>query len=316
MATGSTAKLSPIKWFLGVLVFLVVTIGCAALGVWMSGGTDDDAAAAIGAAPAPIMAIVLIVFGVVVAACGLALYALILLTNLFTFDFSKPFFKTFGGKLWVANLIVGLLVQTGFALIMAPTMLAVLRSVLPDSFLWLGAFFIPFLFAQLLLIWLTMWAPLETGVIAKRLAAKGVGPDLLARGHFVGVSDPSKSSLKKMTLVEEDLGMLWVEPHALMYRGDAIDWDLSCEQVLEVLRQADAGSTSSYFGAVHVILRVADPAAPNGERRIRLHPEGDWTMTAKGRALEALGDRLESWKVSSLPSLSLTTTTGPAQSPA
>ena len=300
MATGSTAKLSPIKWFLGVVVFLVVTIGCAALGVWMSGGHRDADSAAVAAAPAPILAIVFIVFGIVVAACGLALYALILLTNLFTFDFTKPFFRTFGGKLWVANLLVGLLVQTGFALIMAPTMIAVLRPVLPESFLWLGAFFLPFLFAQLLFIWLTIWAPLETNVIAKRMAAKGVGPDLLSRGHFIGVSDPAKSSLKKMTLVEEDMGMLWVEPHALLYRGDAIDWDLSREQVLEVQRQADAGSTSSYFGAVHVILRVADPAAPNGERRVRLHPEGDWTMTAKARALNGLGDRLLSWKSSAV----------------
>jgi hypothetical protein len=75
-----------------------------------------------------------------------------------------------------------------------------------------------------------------------------------------------------------------------------VDWDLSREQVLAVERQADAGSTSTYFGAVHVVLRVADPIA--GERRIRLHTEGDWTMTAKARALNDLGERLQSWKAS------------------
>ena len=295
MATGSTAKLSPLKWFLGIIAFFVVTIGCAALGIWLSGGPRDDGAAA---APAPVMAVVLIVLGIAVTALGAAAYGLVVLTNAFTFNFTRPFFQTFGVKLWLANLVVGLLLQTGFAFVTAPTLMAVLRPVLPPSFLWLGAFFLPFLLAQLLLIWLTIWAPLETNIIARRLAAKGVGPDLLARGHYVGLSDPAKSSMKKMTLVEEDLGMLWVEPHALVYRGDAIDWDLPHEQVLEVQRQADAGSTSSYFGAVHVVLRIADATGRAGERRVRLHPQGEWTMTGRARALNALGDRLESWKAS------------------
>jgi hypothetical protein len=294
MATGATGKLSPIKWLLGVIVFFTFTIGCAALGVWMSGGAGDTAAAP--AAPAAALAVFLIIFGVVIAAAGAAVYALVLLTNLFTFDFSRPFFRTFGGKLWVANLITGLLLQTAFALMLAPVAMAVLTHVLPARFLWLPSFLGGFFLAQLVLIWLTIWAPLETSVIARRMAAKGIGPELLARGQYVGISDPSRSSLKKMTLVEEDMGMLWIEPHALVYRGDAVDWDLSREQVLAVERQADAGSTSTYFGAVHVVLRVADPIA--GERRIRLHTEGDWTMTAKARALNDLGERLQSWKAS------------------
>src|SRR5687768_14442674 len=106
MPTGSTAKLSPIKWFFGVVLFVIVTVGCAALGIWLSGGPRDTAPAG---APTPVLAVVLIVFGVVIAAIGMAAYALVLLTNAFTFDFSRPFFKTFGGKLWVANLVVGLL---------------------------------------------------------------------------------------------------------------------------------------------------------------------------------------------------------------
>jgi hypothetical protein len=101
--------------------------------------------------------------------------------------------------------------------------------------------------------------------------------------------------LKKLTVVEEDMGLLWIEPHALMYRGDAIDWDLARDQVIAVERRADAGSTSSYFGAVHIVLHVADPVT-GGERQIRLHTEGDWTMSAKACALANLGDRLDSWK--------------------
>ena len=242
------------------------------------------------------------------AAFGMALYGLIILTNLFTFDFSRPFFGTYGGKLWVANVAVGLLLQTGFAFVMAPTLAAALSSVVQGKLLFLAAFLLPFFLAQLILIWFQIWAPLETGVIAKRLAAKGVGSELLSRGHYVGISDPSKSSLRKMTLVEEDFGMLWLEPHALMYRGDAFDFDVPRDRLLAVERQADAGSTSSYFGAVHVILRVASPDEPTGERRMRLHPEGDWTLTAKARALNELAERLTSWKVSTPESAPLTAT--------
>jgi hypothetical protein len=291
MATGSTAKLSPIKWFFGVLLFFIVAVGCAALGLWMSGNRGNAPAAPSGA-----LAIVLVVLGVIVMAMGLALYGLILLTNVFTFDFSRPYFKSHGAKLWFANLLVGLLLQTGFAFVTAPTLLAVFASIVPGSFLWIVSFFVPFFLAQMLLVWFTMWAPLETRVIARRAAAKGIGAELMRSAFYVGVSDPSKSSLKKLTLVEEDMGLLWIEPHALMYRGDAIDWDLPREQVIAIERKADAGSTSSYFGAVHIILRIVDPPIAGGERRIRLHTEGDWTMTAKARAQADLGDRLESWK--------------------
>ena len=214
------------------------------------------------------MAIALIVFGVVVAACGLALYALILLTNLHL-RFLKTLLQhvrrqTVGGEpdRRAAR-------ADGFALIMAPTMLTVLRPVLPDSFLWLGAFFIPFLLAQLLLIWLTMLAPLETGVIAKRLAAKGVGPDLLARGHFVGVSDPSQGRLKKVTLVEEE----------------------SC-----------SGSSRTR-------------CSTSATRSIGTFRASRCSKYSGRRALNALGDRLQSWKVSNLPSLSTTPPEAPVESP-
>ncbi|MGB7157512.1 MAG: hypothetical protein WBD40_05565 [Tepidisphaeraceae bacterium] len=292
MATGAPAKLSPIKWFVGVLVFFVFTLSCAALGIWLSGGPRD------GVAPAalPAMAIGLIALGIVSAALGAAIYGLILLTSVFTFDFTRPYFRTFGGKLWVANLVVGMLIAAGFAFVMAPTLLAILGPLMPGGIVAIVAVMLPFFIAQLFFVWLTIWAPLETGIIAKRLGAKGIGPDLLSRGHYIGISDPTKSSLKKMTLVEEDMGMLWLEPDALMYRGDAVDFDVVRDQLLAIERQADAGSTSSYFGAVHVILRIAAPGQPGGERRVRLHPEGDWTLTGKARALNDLADRLASWK--------------------
>jgi hypothetical protein len=93
--------------------------------------------------------------------------------------------------------------------------------------------------------------------------------------------------------------MMWLESRAIVYCGDTQAWEVTPGQLLAVERQADAGSTSSYFGAVHVIMRFMDERGV--ERRVRLHPEGDWTMTAKARALNAIADRLMAWKDNPTP---------------
>ena len=49
-------------------------------------------------------------------------------------------------------------------------------------------------------------------------------------------------------------------------------------------------------GGVHVIVRYRD--SDTTEKRVRLHPEGDWTMTGKARAQNALAEALEMWRSS------------------
>jgi len=62
----------------------------------------------------------------------------------------------------------------------------------------------------------------------------------MAAGIPIGISNPNKSSLKKFTIIEEDLGMLWVTPDTLIYRGDTMGFDIGRSQMIEVERKVEA----------------------------------------------------------------------------
>jgi hypothetical protein len=175
-------------------------------------------------------------------------------------------------------------------------LLRLFNGVLSDNLLRPVSFFAPFIAAQIFFMWFGVWSPLETMVVRKRLTACGFTRDQLATGITIGISDPARNSLKKMTLVEEDLGMLWIGDDVLSYRGDGQSFDVPRGDLLAVERKADAGAASSYFGAVHVIIRFRQPDGT--ERRVRLHPEQVWTQTGRARALNYLAERLESWRQS------------------
>jgi hypothetical protein len=291
MGNEETKSLSPLKWLLGVVVFLVVMVGCFALGYHLRPVKQD-----MPAAPDPFVAVAIMAFGIVLCVLGGALYLLALATRAFTFRFDRPFFRGFGAKLWFLNLVVGLCLSAGFALVVAPTLGTALSHVLPEQIASIGGFFLPFFAAQIFLVWIQLWAPLERSIIFKRLSTMGAPPHVLAAGIPIGISDPTRNSFKKLTLIEEDLGMLWLEPNQLRYSGDSIAFTLAPNQVLTIERKADAGSTSAYFGAVHVIVHYLNEQG--GESRVRFHTEGDWSLTAKARSLRKLADRLDSWKAS------------------
>ena len=116
------------------------------------------------------------------------------------------------------------------------------------------AFFLPLVVLQFVLAWLNLWSPVDLALIRRRQEALGVAPEVQAQGLFIGVSDPSRSSWRKFGRIEEDLGILWLHPAALIYRGDATGWHLPAPGVVAVERAADSGATSSYFGASGVVM--------------------------------------------------------------
>jgi len=290
MKEAKVKKLSPIKWVAGFLVFIAVMVGSIWLGSSLAGHRQGGAAPV---ASAPESGIAFWFFG---AALIVLVYAVVLVTDCFTFDFQRPFFKNFGVKLWTANLIMMLLLAGGIALIAAPAVARMLSGFLPQTVLFPISFFGPFIAAQFLLIWFTIWAPLEIQVIRRRLKAMGLSDQQLAGGMYVGISDPGKTSLRKFGLIEEDLGMLWLAPDQLVYYGDASSFSATRQELIQIERKADAGNTSAYFGAVHVIAHFQH--ADGTRRRIRFHTEGNWTMTAKARSLNRLAERIEAWRLS------------------
>jgi hypothetical protein len=268
---------------------LVVSLSCGAIGLMLRPGRVPEADA-----PDVPSVVGAVVAGAAFGGAGVAVYGLTLATRCFTFRFDRPFFRGYRFKGWVLKVVIELFLSCGFSFLCSPTLVAVLYGTIPGRALTLVSLGIPFLVAQFLFAWLATMGPVERSLIVRRMVALGLGPDRSPGGVPVGVSDPAKSSLKKFPLVEEDLGMLWFSPTHLSFRGDTTMWDFAREDVLDVERKADAGATSSYFGAVHVVLRVRQ--ADGGERRVRLHPEGAWTQTGTARALEALATRLNLWR--------------------
>lgn len=313
--TGKTVRtLSPLRRFAGLFGLLVVMVACGAFGLWLRlrrGGPPPSAVASV-----PLVAHVFFAaLGAFMLVGGALLYGLLLATRGFTFDFTRPVYRSFRVRMWVAHLAVELAVSLGFAAMMAGPLVLALSQFLPPAVVGIVSFFLPIVVMQYVLLWLNEWAPLEVSLIRRRLAALGVAPEVQAQGAFVGISNPDRSSWRKYGMIEDDLGMLWVHPAMLIYRGDAGGWDLPREQVVAVEREVDGGATSSYFGAAFVILRVRD--ASGRESRIRLHTEGDWTLTGRAKRLDELAERLESWKGEAPPAPPVTTVPpSPPSSPA
>lgn len=280
-------RLSPLKWIAGVVGLLVVMIVCGGTGLFLR---NDPVPAT---APNPLNALVMIIIGAVLVIAGSVLYWLTLLTGGFTLNFAKPFYTVFGIKIWISNLLVSLLWQAGVAFIAAPALIPLVGKVLPGQLAVMVGFFTPFVLGQFVLIWLDIWAPLQRIAPARRLRGRGLTDAHLASGRFIGTSDPTRTSFRRLGWVEQDLGMLWIGADRLVYWGDEVAWEIPHDRLIAIERKADAGSVSSYFGAVQVIVVYRSEA---GEAvRIRLHTLGDWTMTGKARAFNNMAARLSAW---------------------
>jgi len=294
MQPAKPKKLSPLKWMLGVLGLVGVILFASVLGLSLQpiGSAPDETELSAG-----LGRFVIGLGGVFVVAGGVA-SALVMLSNCFISNFNRPYLPTYKGRLWAFNLLIGILFQMGFALMLWPMLVRVAVRLVPQAIAVPLSAFVPFLLAQIFLVWFSMWTGLGLTLIRKRLAACGVTPQQLAVGIPMGISDPQKNSMKKMPFVEEDFGMLWISADQLFYRGDAMGFDVKRAQMIQVERKADAGSVSAYFGAVHVIVRFLQ--SDGTERRIRLHPQTAWTMTGTAGELDRLAQKIERW--AALPS--------------
>lgn len=287
-------RLSPMKRMAGLAFLLVVMVACAALGLWLRGPADQSAGPVV--APDVVGTALIIALGLFMMALGVGGYAIFVATNALTFRFDKSIMPSLGMRAWLCMLVFTLLFQIGFAVACSPGIVRLVGPALPNPALLPVALFGPMLAMQCAMISITPMAPIERRLIVRRLTALGCPPAQFPGGALVGTSDASRSSFKRFPIVEQDVGMLWLMPGRLVYRGDRESFDLAPQQVATVERKADAGSAVSFFGAVHVILHVPQP--DGSTRKIRLHPEGYWTAPAKSRALNDLADRLWSWKAS------------------
>lgn len=241
----------------------------------------------------------MIVVGGFFLVSGLAAYFLFILTNGLTFDFTRPFFGAYKAKLYLAKIVVPTLVLIGLALMLGAFLGPVLQGFGLHGQI---SFFLPLILTivpiQIAQMWVNIWSPMAKKLIGKRLAARGIPPVRMATALLVGISNPLKSSFKKMTLVEEDVGALWIGGPELVYCGDTDQFSISRAQIVQIERRADAGSTSMLSGTAHVILHVQ---LPDGTvRQIRFHVEGHWTQGLSRRAMDDLAAAITRWHESAV----------------
>ena len=226
---------------------------------------------------------------------GVLAYAVTLGTQCFTFNFRKPFWNSVKKKLYVMNIVVIVLIGIGAAafvsMVVTPILMAIGLSWTISLIVPLMGTFVP---VQFLTIWVNIWQPLEKSIVKRRLAACGVSDEDIEKGICIGISDPQKSSFGKLTMVEEDVGMLWLWDNELVYKGDTAGFNIGRNQLIEVGRSADAGSMSAYGGNVHVILRFQ--TSDGVQHRTRLHTEGFWTMGSRAKASDNLAEKLICWQ--------------------
>jgi hypothetical protein len=281
---------SKVKMILMWVVFVGITLCWIALLLWRHRGE------AAPAEPAPGLgqAIITMIFGAFFLVAGIAGYAVFLATNCFTFNFQKPIWSDVKGKLYVANVVVLTGISLGIGFGLAPFLSPLLTPLgVTGQMGTLVPVLAMIVIFQVVRVFVLIWTPLEKNLIAKRLQARGLVPAQLQAATLVGISNPLKSSFKKITLVEDDIGALWVGPEQLVYWGDNEQFAITRDQVTQIERKADAGGTTMLGGVTHLILHLAPPGG--GERQIRFHPEGHWTMASQGRAMDALEQSIVQW---------------------
>lgn len=287
-------KLSVFKRVGGFLLIIIVLLGFFFLGGKLTGlFTSHERVQGFSRATGSFANVALTAaFGALfVAVIG---YVVVLLTNCFTFDFNKPFFAKFKKKLYFIHIVIalGLSLAVGF-FVSVPVTPILVRFNLPEPIPFIAPILISLIVVQLILVWVNIWTPLNRAIVRRRAAALGIDPISLEKGIIVGVSDPERSSFKKLTLVEDDVGVLCIEPAQLVYKGDTENFELKRDNVISVECKADSGSMASYAGAVYPILRYRNP--DGSERRIRFHAWGNWTLGGMSKSLKLLSLKLKSW---------------------
>lgn len=293
---------------LKVVLLWLLLIGNLGFWFWFwsdSSSRDVSPVPEVETGPALVRLVGLLLIGGFFLVVGIGAYAIVIATNCFTFDFTRPFFPAFKGKLYLAKIIVPILVSVGAGLLLAAGLDPVLRGFgVGGQMAFMLPLFIVLVPMQIAQMWVNIWTPLTKRLITRRLLARGLQPVHLQGAWWIGVSDPQRSSFKKLTLVEDDVGALWIGGEQLVYWGDADQFAIQPDQIVQLERRADAGSTSMLSGTAHVILHVQ---SPEGLRQIRFHTEGHWTLGQSRRAMDALGAAIAQWQARTQPAPAPTT---------
>lgn|GEM_PF-2601485 len=304
MAVNSSnpSSVGAAKWKIaaGWALVVAITVGSVLFWFYLQGRPGTEGEVTEESEPNWLKSIILLAFGGFGLLAAALSYFVVVQTQCFTFNFQRPVWSSAKDKIYIANILVPATFMIGVGLLLAAFLSPLLERLgLSKDAAWLAPLIGSLVVLQLALVWVNLWAPLEKRLILRRLAAQGITPEQIQFGSFVGLSDPTRSSLKKFTAIEEDVGMLWVDAERMVYFGDKEQFNLTPEQVLAAERKVDAASTTALSGTAHLILRVRQP--DGSERQIRLHTAGVWTLGRKRTAMDALAQRINEWLAAAAP---------------
>ena len=282
---------------LGLVITVSIAVGVFASQVLFHNPQPGAASAKTGLTGMPAFAIILfIVMGLFFSFTGMISYAVVLATNCFTFKYDRPvWLKGFTLRLRLANIFVPLLLLLGIgslATVLFGSILTIIGVTLKAAIL--IPFFCILVPGQFFLAWFNIWVPIEKTLIRKRLSAIGIAPERMNEGFYAGISDPSVSSFAK-GLIEDDVGMMWLDADAIVYQGDARRMEIKRSQLVQIERTVDKGSMAAYAGAVHVILVWQDEKGVHN--RTRIHTMNCFTLSGIARSLDKLADDLKIWQM-------------------
>jgi hypothetical protein len=228
--------------------------------------------------------------GVFFLGAAAVVYGLTVLTQGFTFSYQRPVFSGFKMRLFVINIIVLVGLILGGIFIGGAVLGPVLASVgLPPK---IGAVILTFVvFLPTVLI--GIWTPMDRPLVTKRLRVKEVPERAIEKGQLMGLSYPKKSTLTKFSSTLDDVGMLWILKSRIIYRGDNDEFEIRREDLVDVERKTDRASPATVGGGVPIILTFRQKGE---ERKIRLLPQGTWTVWGLARALDDLAEKIDQWR--------------------
>ena len=79
-------------------------------------------------------------------------------------------------------------------------------------------------------------------------------------------------------MLEDDIGMLWLEPDRLLYRGDAEAFEITRDELPDIERVVVSASPTAYVGKRHIVLRFKAVKA-NGEYASMFWDAGPWNRS-------------------------------------
>jgi hypothetical protein len=281
-----------LTWLMMVGLIFTITTFFFFFGHTYSAPPPDETG--MGSSAPFVHAMVFLFFGVFGLVAGVAGYFIIVATVCFTFDFNHPVWNTVKVRQYIFNIIVVVAAGSGAGMILSAALSPVLSGIgLQGTQANIFPVVAVLIVVQLLQLWVLVWSPVEKRLIVKRLGAMGITPEQLQGATLVGLSNPQSGIAKRFGSIEEDMGALWVAPDRLAFRGDVEQFDLTRDQIAQIERRADKGSTTMLAGIAHVVLHVRLPIGT--VRQIRLHVEGLWTMGQKRRAMDTLAEAIDRW---------------------